>query len=191
MDDDLKKISPQPDQSRWHLERREVLNTNKWYRFIHDQGTTDKGKNFEYFFIASEWSCLAVALTEDNQLILVRQYRYPINQSSLEVPGGMREAGLTPEELIKKEFLEETGYEAKSCQSIGKFYSAPAICNDLVNIFLLRDCIKVSEQHLEDSELGMEVDLYPVDQVYEMVQDGEITHSLTLAALLLAWPYVL
>ena len=130
MDPELKEINPNPDESKWQLEKREIVHKNPWYNYVHDSGKTDTGKPFDYFFKDIGFSAAAIALTEKGKLILVRQYRYVTNKSSLEVPGGGKKEGLKPEEVVKEELLEETGYKGSHLVKIGEFDAYSGSSND-------------------------------------------------------------
>ena len=193
MDPELENINPRPKDSRYQIKKRQVIHENRWYRYVHDQGEMDNGKSYDYFFISKNFSVGIIALTEKQQIILVRQYRYLTLRDSLEVPGGGsdKDKEETPQELAESELLEETGYKAAHLRAIGEFDVANGHSSDISRVFLAAGCKKVSEQKLDDSEVGMVVELHPVEKVYEMVQDGKITDGFTLAALMLAWPHLL
>lgn len=181
---------PRPDESKWKIEKRELINQNRWYSYAHDQGKREDGSDFEYFYIQSEHGVGVVALHE-GKLILVRQYRYPTAHDSLEVPGGSATSGEPIEAIAKRELLEETGYEPESISKIGQFDVASGYSNEIASVFFAPNCKKVGDQQLEDTEKGMRVELIPVEEVYQMVQDGKIHDGFTLSALMLAWPYLL
>lgn len=181
---------PEKDKSKWQIDSREIIHENPWYKYVHDKGKTNKGHDYEYYFLQINYSVGIIGLAE-GKLILVRQYRYLTNRDSLEVPGGGGKRDSDPEETAKREFIEETGYDAGHLEKIGEFDVANGYSSDIAHVFLAKNCIKAGKQKLDPSEDGMKVELYPVEKVYEMVQDGKITDSFALAALMLAWPYLL
>lgn len=87
MDPKLSKFPPVPSKSKWKIEEREVVHKSKWHRYMHDKGFTDHGKAYEYFYLSKEFSVGILALTEDQKMVLVKQYRYLTNRVSSEVPG--------------------------------------------------------------------------------------------------------
>jgi len=191
MEDNFKQLRPKPETSKWIIEKREVIHKNPWYQYLHDSGKTDTGKAFDYYYVGKVFSVGAIALTEERKLILVRQYRYLTERESLEVPGGGGDISRSTEEVIKKELLEETGYEGKSYLPIGEFDVANGHSTDIATVFLVSGCKKIKEQTLEDTEEGMTVELHDIDDVFEMVQTGNITDGFTLSCLMLAFPHLL
>ncbi len=191
MDPELKNIHPNPDESKWKVEKREILHKNRWYSYVHDSGKTDTKKDFEYFYSDIGHTSSVIALTKQGKLILVKQYRYTVNADSLEVPGGGKQKNLSPEELAKQELKEETGYEGSHIVKIGEFNAFSGSSNNKTSVFLVSGCKKTSDQELEETEEGMEVELYDPEVVFEMVQDGKINDGVTLAALMVAWPHLL
>lgn len=180
------------EDSKWKLEKREVIHENPWYEYVHDSGKTDTGRTYDYFYVNKKPSTALIALTEDQQLILVREYHYTTNRDSLEVPGGAsKDPSLTIEQVAKRELEKETGYTPGHMEKLLVLDGMNGHSNDQVHIFLMRGCKKSSEQNLDETEEGMRVELHSVENVFEMAQSGAITDSLTLAALLLAWPHIL
>jgi ADP-ribose pyrophosphatase len=188
---DILAYRPTKDESKWKIESREVILENDWHRYVHDKGKTSSGDSFDYYYIQVPHSAGVIAVSE-GKLVLVRQYRYTTARESLEVPGGTgHEENESPEKVAERELLEETGYEAKAMIPIGEFDVANGYSSDIAQVFLATDCKKIKAQNLESTEKGMSVELHPIEDVYEMVQDGKITDSFTLTALMLAWPHLL
>ena len=188
--DDLLKQRPSKENSKWKIDSREIVHENPWYRYIHDKGKTDKNKEYDYYYIQINFSVGIIAMI-DGKLILVRQYRYLTDRDSLEIPGGGSKTEDNPEEVAKRELLEETGYEPGHLERIGEFDVANGYSSDIAYVYLAKNCKKVGSQKLDDTEKGMKVELFPIEEVYEMVQAGKITDSFALASLMLAWPYLL
>lgn len=186
-----KPKTPGDESSEWKLESRELVLKNRWHHYLHDHGKKPDGSDFDYYYIDVRYSCAVVALTKDRQLIMVNQYRYPTNKWTWEVPGGGGEAELSPEKLIAKELLEETGYQAGSWEFLNLIDVMNGYSSDQSYVFLARDCFKVGDQQLEASEQGMNVVLFSVEEVYQKIANGEIVDSFTLAALMIAQKHIL
>ena len=124
----------------------------------------------------------AVALTKENQLILVRQYRFAAEIISLEVPGGVIDDGEDPETAIVRELIEETGYTFESCEQIAVLYPNPATSTNKTFTYLLKGGVKTHEQHLDEHEI-LNVELYSIDEVKQLLKDNKIEQSLHAAAL--------
>lgn len=122
-----------------------------------------------------------IALTPENEIILVEQYRYGIEQPTLELPGGMVDKDEAPLETSKRELLEETGFEGEIWTGLGKVSSNPAFLTNYTHLYLTKKCRKVKEQKLDKNE-RINVHLMPLSQFLTMVADGDVHHSLVVAA---------
>lgn len=118
-----------------------------------------------------------VALTEDNKVILVRQYRHAAGEEMLEIPGGVIEEGETPAEAARRELLEETGYEFDTIEFLSELYANPATATNKTHCFLARGGRKVSEQNLDRGE-EIIIELVSVDELKQLVLDNEFGQAL-------------
>jgi len=133
-----------------------------------------------YVLNAPEWINI-IAITPENKVVLVEQYRAGIHESSLEIPGGMVDDGEDPLEAAKRELLEETGYISDSWNKIGKASSNPAILSNFTHLYLAVNCKKVQEQHTDGNE-DIKVHVLPVSEFLNLVKEGTVHHSIVLAA---------
>ena len=122
-----------------------------------------------------------IPLTEENEIVLVEQYRYGIQEPTLELPGGMIDLGESPLETCKRELLEETGYAGDEFVDLGRVSSNPAMLTNYTYTYVIKNCKKVQEQKLDGNE-RINVHLMPLDDFLEMVNRGEVHHSLVVAA---------
>lgn len=133
-----------------------------------------------YVLDAPDWINV-IALTGDQKVVLVEQYRAGIHTSSLEIPGGMVDEGEDPMESAKRELLEETGYQSKKWTKLGTASGNAAILNNYTHIYLAENCIKVDEQNLDGNE-DIAVHLLKLDYFLELVKSSTVHHSIVLAA---------
>lgn len=124
----------------------------------------------------------AIALTTEGKMILVRQYRHAADIISLEIPGGVIDDGEEPEVAIKRELLEETGYSFDSCELIATLYPNPATSTNQTFTYLLKGGVKTHEQHLDEHEI-LNVELYNIDEVKQLLKDNKLDQALHTAAL--------
>lgn len=124
----------------------------------------------------------AVALTADNKMILVRQYRHAADIISLEIPGGVMDGDELPEFAIRRELLEETGYSFESAELIATLYPNPATSTNVTYTYLLKGGIKTHEQHLDEHEI-LNVEEYTIAEVKQLLADNKIDQALHSAAL--------
>lgn len=122
-----------------------------------------------------------IALTKDKHIVLVEQFRYGIENPTLELPGGMVDPGEHPRETSIRELKEETGFVGDSVTNLGKVSSNPAILNNYTHTYLIENCTKVSEQNLDGNE-RINVHTMPLSEFMELVGSGDIHHALVVAA---------
>ncbi|WP_455538157.1 NUDIX hydrolase [Terrisporobacter sp.] len=123
-----------------------------------------------------------IAITDDNKIVLVKQYRKAIEKELYELPAGKIEMGETPLDCAMRELKEETGYSADSLKLIYKYYTTPGFSNQMVFIYLAKN-LTPGENHLEDEFL--EVSEMDMKEAYNMVANNEICDSKTIIGLLL------
>lgn len=124
-----------------------------------------------------------VAITNDNKIVLVKQYRKAIEKELFELPAGKIEIGESPLDCAIRELKEETGYSAKNLKLIHKYYTTPGFSNQLVFIYLAQN-LTPGESHLEEDEF-LEVYEFDREEAYNMVMNNEICDSKTVIGLLL------
>lgn len=125
--------------------------------------------------------CIA-AITDNNELIFVRQFRYPYSEVILELPAGKLEKGEDPFEAGKRELEEETGRTAGIYRDMGLFYPTPGYCGEIIHLYAARNLTE-TKMHLDDDEF-LEPVLIPVEKAVEMVLGGELRDGKTQALIL-------
>ena len=129
-----------------------------------------------------------LALTPDGRLVLVRQFRFGIDGFSLEIPGGVINAGEDPIEAGRRELREETGFTGGRARLIGSVQPNPAIQSNRCHIVLVEGAVRTAELDWDENE-EIEVTALPVDEVLALAHNGTITHGLVLNALFLFEPH--
>ncbi len=127
--------------------------------------------------------CVAALDSEDN-ILFVKQFRYPYMEETLEIPAGKRDRGSdeTPLECGMRELLEETGATAATFLPLGELYPTPGYCGEIIWMFFAKD-LKFSKQNLDEDEF-LDVIKIPLEKATEMVLSGEIKDAKTQAAVL-------
>jgi ADP-ribose pyrophosphatase len=182
--------APHPDgPARWErLSERTVATTRvlelRSAHFRHPRRGTER----DFVVVhAPDWVNV-VALTPDGHLVLVRQFRYGSDDFSLEVPGGVIEAGEDPVAAGVRELTEETGYAGGAARLLGSLHPNPAIQDNRCHVVLVEDVTRRAALAW-DADEEIEIRTAPVEDVLAWARDGRITHSLSLCALLLFEPY--
>lgn len=137
--------------------------------------------SFPFYIInAPEWVNV-IALTSQNEIVLVEQYRAGIDESTLEIPGGMADENELPPDVAKRELLEETGFRSQNWVSLGKVSSNPAIMSNYTHVFLARDCIKTDPQQTDATE-DIAIHTLPLAEFFNLIRNGTLHHALVVAA---------
>lgn len=125
-----------------------------------------------------------VALTDKNEILFVRQFRYPYMETVLELPAGKLEKNASPLENGKRELLEETGAIGYNYISLGVSYSSPGFCDETVHMYMCR-IERFDRQQLDEDEF-LNIEKIPLDRAVEMVLNNQIFDGKTQTAVLKA-----
>ncbi|MCQ2545721.1 MAG: NUDIX hydrolase [Clostridia bacterium] len=149
-----------------------------------DTVTAPKGTAYREI-VEHNGAVAAIALTEDRNIIMVKQFRYACGEAILEIPAGKIDKGETdPVAAMKRELKEETGYTASQVLHMGDVNPSCAYSEEVIHLYLMTG-LTAGEQDLDEDE-ALEVLEMPFDEVYDMAVRGELVDSKTLAALLMA-----
>lgn len=148
------------------------------YRDVCVDAETDESESTFYRLDCPDW-CNVIALTGDNQVILIEQFRQGTQTISLEIPGGMVDEGENPAESAARELLEETGYAAGEVVALGTAHPNPALQNNRIHMFVAKNCEKQREPHFDTTEHCV-TRVVPLSEIQNLIENGDITHSLVL-----------
>lgn len=148
---------------------------------VHQSASPTTGKEHPFFVLSTRDWINIVALTKDQKIVMVSQYRHGTSEVSLEIPGGAVDPGEPPLEAAKRELREETGYESKQWHALGSMRPNPAILSNTCHLFLALDAERTAELDLDEAE-ELEVSLHDLDEIPRMIRDGQIQHSLVVGA---------
>jgi len=128
-----------------------------------------------------DWVSIA-ALTRDGNIVLVRQYRHGIDDVTLETAGGFVDEGETPQLSARRELREETGYASRELESLGWVHPNPSMQNNRCHLFLARNADAAGLPAPDEGEETEPVVL-PPEEVRRALDDGRITHALSIVTL--------
>ncbi|MGE9290718.1 MAG: NUDIX hydrolase [Puniceicoccales bacterium] len=170
--------------SPWEVqETREVADCRVFRVITRRSRRLDDGRESDWYVVDTNDFVNVVAITEKNELVLVSQFRHGSEELSLELPGGMVDDGEDPLRAGVRELLEETGYAGEGAEIFADCHPNPAIMNNRCHYVLVRNAKLVADVDWDEHE-EMEVLTLPLDEVKAACRRGEISHSLTLAALM-------
>jgi ADP-ribose pyrophosphatase len=122
-----------------------------------------------------------IPVTKSGEIVMIRQFRFGTWSLTLEIPGGMVDAGEDPAVAGARELEEETGYRAGRLLSLGWCHPNPAILNNRLHTFLALDCEQVHGGAPDEGE-DISIELYPRTKIQEFLRDGQISHSAVITA---------
>ncbi len=123
-----------------------------------------------------------LACTDREEILLVKQYRYPIGQVTWEIPAGKLEKGEDPALCAQRELTEETGFMAGHLQKLISFYTAPGFSNEIIHLFLAEN-LEEKEATPDPDEIIEYVKL-PLAEAYKKIKNGEIIDAKTIIGIL-------
>ncbi len=141
------------------------------------------GKETTRVYLAHRGASAIVPLSDDGQVYLVQQYRYPIGRVTWEIPAGKREEGQTPLSCAKAELAQETGLHAARWKKMTVFNPSNAFSTEFLHIYLAQGLKRGKDSPDEDEFLN--VKKFPLEKVYRMIEKGQIQDAKTIIGLLM------
>jgi ADP-ribose pyrophosphatase len=172
---------------KWKTLSSEYLFRDLWFTVRKDICEAPDGKIIDPYYVYEfpEWAT-AFALTEDNKVILVKQYRHPIDDISMELPGGcVDDTDKDFQTAIARELLEETGYIFASFVSLGKISANPSTNTNWMHMFLAKGGKRIAEQKLDHNE-EIIVELHSIDEVKQLLRENKIVQAMHVTTILYA-----
>ncbi len=130
-----------------------------------------------------------VAVNDDGKIIMVNQFRYPLQKKILELPAGKLDKNEDPYKCAVRELEEETGYKAEKIEKLGQIYTTPGFCTEVLHLYLATKLIR-GNHNREEGEQGMEVLELTKDQINEKIMNNEITDAKSICGIYLAQKYL-
>jgi len=120
-----------------------------------------------------------IAVTEEEKILFVKQYRKPLERSLIEIPAGRIEEGEEPKITALRELEEETGYTAKDLKFVTSFYTSPGFANEIIHLYITEDIQRLAEPVQGDDDEFIEIIELSLDEAHEYVQTGKIQDAKT------------
>lgn len=164
------------------LERKDIFEGSVIQVYL-DKVRLPDGKVAERELVR-HWGAVAmVALDDDGEVYLVRQYRHPVGKELVEIPAGKLREGEDPLSCAKRELMEEVGRSAGRWTKLAEFYTSPGFSDEVLHLYLARDL----EEGVPQPDEGefIEIVHFPLGEALKMVYSGEIEDAKTVAGLAL------
>ena len=172
-----------------HLEEKTLTSETVYegpiFTITHDTVELENGKTAVRDVLLHHGGVCVLPVTDNNEVLLVKQLRYPFQTVTVEAPAGKLEKGQNPLENGKRELLEETGFESNDWKFLLKIPSNATMADNYANIFMAKNCRKVSGQSLDETEY-LNVHIYNRKEIDDMIKSGEFAQANHVLALLLA-----
>ncbi len=171
----------------WNLLNSKYVVKDKWISVRADTCQMPNGKIVEPYYVLEYPTWVnVVALTKNQKIVLVKQYRHGLQKIVLELPSGAVEAeDLSLVAAVKRELLEETGYTSDNFIETGILSPNPANHNNLTHCFLATNVEKIADLNLDDTE-QIDVLVLPLEKVIEEIESGILLQALHISSLFLA-----
>lgn len=172
----------------FELTHSEVLLQGRAFKIRRDYLKTPDGKETKFEIVEHGGSVVIIPIDELENMWFVRQYRHATGTDLLELPAGTRDGDEPYEECAAREVREEIGMEAGTLTKVGEFYLAPGYSTEFMEVFIAT--------HLKYNPLDPDVDEFlsvekiPLKKAIEMAEQGQVPDAKSLAALLLARPFL-
>lgn len=172
-----------------HLEEKTVdskeVYKGRIFYVTSDTALLENGKEADRDVVHHSGGVCVIPVTDDNEVLMVKQYRYPHHRVLLEVPAGKLEPGENHYDAGKRELLEETGCTCSEYKYLGEILPTPAYVTEIIHVYLAKGLI-YEKQQLDEDEF-LEVTKMPLKKAADMVLNGEIKDAKTQIGILKAY----
>lgn len=159
-----------------------TIHTWKRISLVEENVVLPNGNNLKHTTIVHPGAAVILPVTEDNQIVMINQFRPSLKKWLLELPAGTIENQESPLVCAQRELEEETGYSSDSFISLGQFTPLAGFCDEIQHLFIAKDLVKTSRYSCDDDEV-IDVITFSVAEIEQKIISGEITDSKTIACL--------
>jgi ADP-ribose pyrophosphatase len=184
----LHPLNRRTPQSPFRSIDREIVYKTPWFDIErHEVEKQSDGHRFTYSYLASSPSVMVVAVTPDREVVLIKQFRFPVREYAFELPGG-GSSKQAPLDAAARELREETGYTAGRLTELGNFVVYCGLSDEVCHVFLAQD-LEAGQQALDQTE-HITVHRVTYSELKRMIGRGEFRDGMGLAALQIAMPHL-
>jgi len=171
----------------WKHKSTVLKSKNPWWEYRFDRCIIPNGKEYDYHYVHTGGSAMIIPVTEGGKIILVRQYRYLNRKFSVEFPAGGIKDGQNPDDIARKELIEETGFDG-ALEKIGFFNPYNGITDEICHVFLATKLVP-SDKESKDEQEEFEYLILTPEEIDEKIFKNEIYDGMTMAAWSVARKY--
>ncbi len=170
---------------KWKKISSKVVYRNPWLQLVEDTVIRPDGKRGKYSIVERPPVNFVIALDQKESIYFIKEYRYPIKKTILQLPAGTTDKNETHLVAAKKELFQETGIKAKHWERLGKFYIGPGHENIYANVFLATklDISRLKKSTQTENELIVKIAKFPIKITRKLIASGKIECGISLAAL--------
>ena len=167
---------------KWKVLSTKYVYENKWFHARADSCELPDGRIIEpYFVVELPDFCNMVIVTKEERIVLVRQYRYPIDQTTYELAGGIIEKDENPADAALREMEEETGYSSNEVEYLFKAAANPALMNNTAYFFLAKNAEKIESTNFDALE-DIDVVSFSKEEFIQLLHENKLQHGVQLGA---------
>lgn len=168
---------------KWKMLSSRYVYDDRWFKARADSCEFPDGRIIEPYYVVElpDW-CNTIVVTREERIILVRQYRYPVDQITYELPGGVIEKGESPIDAARREMEEETGYTSTDISFLMKLAPNPAINNNTAYFFLARNAVPTVSQNPDAFE-DIDRVSFSKEEIWQLLQENKLQHGVQIGPL--------
>jgi ADP-ribose pyrophosphatase len=165
-----------------------TLHEGRVFNLVTEHYTLENGVTSDMDFIQHPGAAAMVPLINNEEVVLIKQYRHAIREFIWEIPAGTLDLNESPLSCARRELIEEIGYSATDWHQLGTITPLPGCSNERIHIFLALD-LKPAEQNLDDDEM-INVHKINFSEALQMIESGKISDGKTISGLFLAFNWL-
>ncbi len=172
---------------KWKILSSEYLFNDRWFKVRKDVCESPEGKIIDPYYVYEFPTWVGVVpVTENAEVVMVKQYRHALGEVCIEIPGGcVDDTDTSFEEAAAREVREETGYSFSSFEYLGRISANPSTNTNLLHMFLARGGVKTGEQNLDHNE-EIEVQLLSIAELKDLIRENKIVQSMHVTCIMYA-----